>query len=93
MHQRSGGSVMGAQAKRRAPRELGYRGVQVLAYVRQTIAHDGLAPSYAMIRDVLGFNHEKHVCEVIKRLERRGLLRRAGVGRVRRIRLVVNNGE
>lgn len=87
---------MASRALRRAPRELGYRGVQVLAYIRTVIAEDGCAPSYAMIRDTLGFNHEKHVSQVVQRLERRGLLRRAGSGRVRRIRLVIcrfNNGE
>jgi len=76
--------------QRRAPRELGYRGTQVLSYVRQTIADEGRAPSYAMIRDALGFNHECHVLRVIARLEGRGLLKRAGAGRVRRIRLVIN---
>lgn len=74
-------------ATRRAPRELGYRGVQVLSYVRETIAVDGQAPSYAMIRDTLGFTHEADVLRVVQRLERRGLLHRAGAGRIRRIRL------
>jgi SOS-response transcriptional repressor LexA len=73
---------------RRAPRELGYRGTQVLSYVRETIANEGQAPSYAMIRDQLGFTHECHVLRVVSRLENRGLLKRAGSGRVRRIRLI-----
>jgi SOS-response transcriptional repressor LexA len=81
---------MASRALRRAPRELGYRGVQVLAYVRSTIEADGTAPSYAMIRDALDFCDEAGVCRVIHILERRGLLRRVGTGRVRRLRLVVS---
>jgi SOS-response transcriptional repressor LexA len=80
-----------SQPHRRAPRELGYRAVQVLAYVRHTITTEGQAPSYYMIRDALGFNDVAEVCRVIERLERRALVRRAGSGRVRRLRLVINN--
>lgn len=68
-------------------RVLGYRGSQVLAYVRQTIDQEGMAPSYRMIRDELGIGTKGEVAEIVGRLERRGLLRRAGRGRVRRIRL------
>jgi SOS-response transcriptional repressor LexA len=78
-------------AARRAPRELGYRGHQVLAYVRETVEIEGSAPSYAMIRDALGFTDNAGVCRVVEILERRALLKRAGRGRVRRIRLVINN--
>lgn len=74
---------------RRAPRELGYRGCQVLAFVRDTIEHEGTAPSYGQIRDALGFQHKGHVHHVIVRLEKRGLLSRVGAGHVRRIRLPV----
>lgn len=73
----------------RAPRELGYRGRQVLAFVRDCIDSEGNAPSYTMIRDTLGFNDRAEVCRVVTRLEDRGLLSRAGHGRVRRIRLPV----
>jgi SOS-response transcriptional repressor LexA len=73
---------------RRAPRELGYRGQQVLAFVQIMIAEGGSAPSYSMIRDELGFNDKTDVRRVIERLERRGLLSRVGHGRVRRIRLI-----
>jgi|JI10StandDraft_1071094.scaffolds.fasta_scaffold188956_2 predicted transcriptional regulator of viral defense system len=73
--------------ERRPPRELGYRGQQVIALVRETIAVDGSAPSYAMIRDRLGFRDKVDVCRVVERLENRGLLSRVGSGRVRRIRL------
>jgi SOS-response transcriptional repressor LexA len=82
-------------AYRRPPRELGYRGRQVLAYVRTTVQQEGSAPSYAMIRDALGFCDEAGVSRVVEILEKRGLLRRVGAARVRRgvrrIRLVVNN--
>lgn len=67
-------------------RVLGYRSFQVLAYVQATIAVEGRAPSYGMIADELGINKPK-VCDIVKRLERRGLLLRVGSGRVRRIRL------
>jgi len=72
---------------RRAPRELGFRGVQVLAFVRKCIAEHGHAPSYGMIQRELDFASTSDVCRVVQRLEGRGLLRRAGAGRVRRIRL------
>lgn len=68
-------------------RVLGYRGHQVLAYVRSSVANEGLAPSYSMICDELGISTKGEVAEIVGRLERRGLLRRTGAGRVRRIRL------
>ena len=73
--------------ERRAPRELGFRGRQVLEFVRITIASEGRAPSYAMIADTLGFTDRADVCRVVQRLEQRGLISRAGAGRCRRIRL------
>lgn len=76
-------------ATRRATtkRGLGYRGSQVLAFVHVTIAELGHAPSYGDIRDELGFSDRSDVRKVVVRLEKRGLLKRAGAGRVRRIRL------
>lgn len=68
-------------------RVLGYRGFQVLAYVQETLASDGRAPSYGMIRDELGLTDKGEVGKIVKRLERRGVLSRVGSGRVRRIRL------
>ena len=62
-------------------RVLGYRSVQVLAFVHSTIASDGIAPSYTMIADHLGISSRAKVCEIVKRLERRGLLSRVGGGR------------
>lgn len=67
-------------------RPLGYRAVQVLEFVRLTIEAEGSPPSYRMIAHEL--NLEKgNVCRIVGDLERRGLLARAGKGRVRRIRL------
>jgi SOS-response transcriptional repressor LexA len=68
-------------------RVLGYREAQVYAFIQETLAADGLAPSYAMIVERFGLAHKGHVCEIVKQLERRGLLSRVGSGRVRRIRL------
>lgn len=68
-------------------RALGYRGFQVLNYVRDTIGADGRAPSYDMIADATGISSRSKVCEVVARLERRGLVSRVGAGRVRRLRL------
>lgn len=75
------------ESRRNAPRELGYRGRQVLAFIRLCIAEQGQAPSYSEIRDELGFDDRAGVCRVVERLEKRGLVRRVGCGRVRRIRL------
>lgn len=75
-------------ARANQPRELGFRSVQVLDYIRATFASKGRAPSYTEIRDVLGFNDRAEVCRVIGRLENRGLLVRVSRGwGVRRIQL------
>lgn len=68
-------------------RVLGYRAAQVLGYVHEHIKTEGMAPSYSMICDELGIGNKCDVARVVKRLEQRGLLRRAGRGRVRRIGL------
>lgn len=62
-------------------RALGYRSFQVLNYVRDEIALTGTAPSYDMICKALGISSKPKVCDIIKRLERRGLLSRVGGGR------------
>lgn len=67
-------------------RVLGYRESQVAAYVRHTIAEQGTAPSYGMIRAALGIERG-HVSRIVQQLERKGLLSRVGSGRVRRIAL------
>lgn len=69
-------------------RVIGYRSVQVLAYVRSRLAVDGDVPSYTELRDMLGFSDRSKVCRVVARLEARGLLARSGQGREKRIRLV-----
>jgi SOS-response transcriptional repressor LexA len=66
---------------------LGYRANQVLAYSRRKLSEDGIAPSYGMICDELGINTRGEVSRIVSDLERRGLLRRVGRGKVRRIRL------
>jgi hypothetical protein len=68
-------------------RHLGYRAQQVLGYVQTTFERDGEAPSYSMIRDELGMWSKSDVARTVGSLEKAGLLRRAGAGRVRRIRL------
>lgn len=74
-------------------RIMGYRTHQVFEYVRAKVAEEGIAPSYAMICDELGIATKGEVCRIVKRLERRRLIRREGIGiiakrGVRRIRLV-----
>jgi hypothetical protein len=63
-----------------------HRRDQVLSYVRSNIAENGRAPSYSMICDALGIRTRQEVCRIVGDLERLGKLRRAGRGRVRRIR-------
>lgn len=74
---------------------LGYRAAQVLAYIQARIAEDGREPSYAMIRDDLGFSSKAEVSRVVAGLERRKLVKRTGNGwarrGVRRLRLVAVN--
>ena len=72
----------------RRERELGYRGYQVLNYVREQVHAFGCPPSYSMICDSLGINTKGEVSDIIGSLERRGLVNRAGAGRDRRIQLV-----
>lgn len=60
---------------------------QTLEYVRSIVDRDGIAPSYGMICNDLGIGTRTEVHRIVKRLEQEGALRRAGSGRVRRIRL------
>ncbi len=66
-------------------RVLGYLQVQILAYINQTIADEGMAPSYSMIRDRFHLPTNEKVRRVVVALEKRGLLRRVGSCRVRGI--------
>ena len=54
-------------------RTLGYRGHQVLDFVRSSLAVQGDVPSYGAIRDALGFSANADVCRVVARLERRAM--------------------
>jgi SOS-response transcriptional repressor LexA len=70
----------------RSPRELGYRGRQIVAMLRS-----GRSPTLAQIRDELGFHDEAGVLRVIQRLEKRAIVRRVKARRRCRLRLVINN--
>lgn len=70
------------------PRVLGFRQYQVIQFVRSYHREHGIAPSYTIIRDELDFSSTADVCNVVRRLEKRGgYLSRTGNRRVRRIRL------
>lgn len=86
---------MEGMARHKPPRTrvIGYRAAIVLEYVERTIEADGRAPSYSMIRDECDLSSKAKVCRIVDQLERRGLLRRAGEGRVRRIRLPRERGN
>lgn len=58
---------------------LGYRGQQVLEYVSTTVERRGHAPSYADIANHLDMT-VSDVCNVVRRLEHRGVLKRRTVG-------------
>jgi len=59
---------------------IGYRGQQVLDYVIAASAANRRPPSYTEIADALGMGSVANVAHVVRRLERRGLLRRADTG-------------
>lgn len=61
-------------------RMLGFRGQQVLEYVETEIAAGRRPPSYAQIADALGMNSTADVCNVVRRLEQRGYLKRSDIG-------------
>jgi SOS-response transcriptional repressor LexA len=76
---------------------LGYRETQVLGVIEENVRDEGRAPSYRMIRDELGIATAGEVCRIVKRLERRGILRRDGIDAintrrgVRRLRIRLVN--
>lgn len=70
---------------------LGYRAAQVREYVERVIADEGIAPSYDMICGELGISTKGEVSRIVGNLERHGIFRRVGRGRVRRIRLTIVN--
>jgi DNA-binding IclR family transcriptional regulator len=57
-------------------RVLGYREHQVLHLLRADIAERGQPRSYAEIASALGMNWRNNVCDVVRRLERKGFVRR-----------------
>lgn len=59
---------------------LGYRGRQVLGYIQAVAEQNGRPPSYTMIADDLGMSSVSDVCNVVRRLEKRGLLSRTDTG-------------
>lgn len=69
-------------------RSLGYRETQVLAFTQSVINQQGIAPSYGMICAELGIAQRCQVHRIVVNLERRGLLKRVGAGRVRRIQFL-----
>lgn len=62
-----------------ATQPLGFRGHQVLEYVTATVERRGHAPSYTDIASHLGMS-VSDVCNVVRRLEHRGMLCRRTVG-------------
>jgi DNA-binding MarR family transcriptional regulator len=59
---------------------LGYRGQQVLALIRTASERGERPPSYTMIADQLGMSCAADVCNVVRRLEKRGLIKRSDTG-------------
>lgn len=72
-------------------RELGYRGAQVEQMIGVWIETKGRSPTSHEIMKALGFCDRAGVIRVIQRLEKRGRVRRVRKGRIRQIRLVINN--
>lgn len=64
------------------------RRAQVLDYVTSCTRRDGVAPSYGMIRSDLGFSSDGEIRRIVIDLVEMGKLKRAGFGKVRRIRLM-----
>lgn len=60
---------------------------EVLDYVKRYLRANGRAPSYNLICTETGIACRSNVRRIVADLETRGLLRRAGAGRVRRIQL------
>lgn len=68
--------------------ELRQRQAEVAAYIATTLQRTGRPPSYGMIRERFGYADNTGVRQMVRRLEAKGVLRRHGVGRERRIRLM-----
>lgn len=71
-------------AASRSGRMPGYREYQLLRLIRAFLIEHGRAPTYTAISRELGMARH-HAADTVRRLENRGLVRRVGEGRVRRI--------
>lgn len=67
-------------AKETLLRHLGFRARQIYEFVRDAFHAERPTPSYAKIANALGMNSISDVCNVVRRLERRGLLSRCDTG-------------
>lgn len=67
-------------------RALGFRGVQVVALVNEWHQQRGTSPSYREIAESLGLDGKGHACNIARRAENAGYLKREGSGRNRRLR-------
>ena len=61
------------------PQPLGYRGAQVLDLLKHSLDKRGVVPSYSEIARDLDMS-ASDVCNVMRRLERRGYVERRTVG-------------
>jgi DNA-binding MarR family transcriptional regulator len=61
-------------------RVLGYRSKQVFDYICAVADRDGIAPTYAMIGQTFAMSNSD-VCNTVRRLEARGLVRRRAATR------------
>ncbi len=66
---------------------LGFREHQLVAFARSYSAAQGISPSYNEIVAELGLDSRGHACNIIRRLEAKGIASREGSGRDRRLRL------
>ncbi len=61
---------------------------EVASFIAGHLQRNGRPPSYAMIRDAFGYQDNTGVRQIVMRLEAKGILKREGKGRERRIKLV-----
>lgn len=61
---------------------------EVATFIAAHLRRNGRPPSYAMIRDAFGYQDNTGVRQIVLRLEAKGILKREGTGRQRRIQLV-----
>ncbi len=61
---------------------------EVASFIAGHWQRNGFSPSYAEIRDAFGYQDNTGVRQIVMRLEAKGILKREGKGRERRIKLV-----